>query len=111
MKRILITGANKCISQAIVIILPEDFPDTYLLLGSRDVARGQTAIQQIIDKLGGNTASRVELVQIDVTSDESVMNAVEAIKAKHGDSAPLYGLVNNAGGTSDSPRGYVEGIF
>ena len=62
----------------------------------------------IIDKLGGNSASRVELVQIDVTSDESLKNAVEAIKAKHGDSAPLYGLVNNAGGTSDSPRGYVD---
>ena len=43
----------------------------------------------IIDKLGGNSASRVELVQIDVTSDESLKNAVEAIKAKHGDSAPL----------------------
>ena len=56
----------------------------------------------IIDKLGGNSASRVELVQIDVTSDESLKNAVEAIKAEHGDSAPLYGLVNNAGGTSDS---------
>ena len=53
----------------------------------------------IIDKLGGNYASRVELVQIDDTSDESLKNAVEAIKAKHGDSAPLYGLVNNAGGT------------
>ena len=108
MKRILVTGANKGIGQAIVTKLLEDFPDTYLLLGSRDVARGQTAIQQIIDKLGGKTASRVELVQIDVTSDESVMNAVETIKAKHGESAPLYGLVNNAGGTSDSPRGYVD---
>ena len=108
MKRILVTGGNKGIGQAIVTKLLEDFPDTYLLLGSRDVARGQNAIQHIIDKLGGNTASRVELVQIDVTSDESVMNAVEAIKAKHGDSAPLYGLVNNAGGTSDSPRGYVD---
>ena len=98
MKRILVTGGNKGIGQAIVTKLLEDFPDTYLLLGSRDVARGQNAIQQIIDKLGGNTASRVELVMI----------AVEAIKAKHGESAPLYGLVNNAGGTSDSPRGYVD---
>ena len=50
MKRILVTGANKGIGQAIVTKLLEDFPDTYLLLGSRDVARGQTAIQQIIDK-------------------------------------------------------------
>ena len=63
MKRILVTGANKGIGQAI-----EDFPDNNLLLGSRDVAR-QNAIQQIIDKSGG--AKRVEIVQIDVTSDES----------------------------------------
>ena len=108
MKRILVTGANKGIGQAIVTKLLEDFPDTYLLLESWDVARGQNAIQQIIDKLGGDIADRVELVQIDVTSDESVMNAAEAIKAKNGESAPLFGLVNNAGGTSDSPRGYVD---
>ena len=70
-------------------------------MGSRDVARGQNAIQHIIDKLGRDNANRVVLVQIDVTSDESVMNAVdkEAINANHGESAPLYGLVNNARGT------------
>ena len=77
MRRILVTVGNKGIGQAIVTKLLEDFPDTYLLLGSRDVARGQNAIKQIIDKLGGNTASRVELVYIDVTSDGSLINAVE----------------------------------
>ena len=34
-------------------------------MGSRDVARGQNAIQDIIDKLGRDNANRVELVQID----------------------------------------------
>jgi len=108
MKRIIVTGANKGIGLAIVTKLLEDFPDTYLLLGSRDVGRGQGALEQI----GEVYKDRVELLQIDVTSDESVKNAVEAVKAKHGDNEPLFGLVNNAGGTlgptDDSARGTVE---
>jgi len=103
-----VTGANKGIGLAIVTKLLEDFPDTYLLLGSRDVGRGQAALEQI----GEVYKDRVELLQIDVTSDESVKNAVEAVKAKHGDNEPLFGLVNNAGGTlgptDDSARGTVE---
>ena len=30
------------------------------------------------------------------------------VQAKHGDSEPLFGLVNNAGGMSESPRGIVD---
>jgi len=108
MRRILVTGANKGIGQAIVIKLLEDFPDTYLLLGSRDVTRGENAVEQIVERLGGEIRKRVEIVQIDVTSDESVKNAAKDIKSTHGEPEPLYGLVNNAGGTSDSPRGYLE---
>jgi len=108
MKRILVTGANKGIGLAIVTKLLQDFPDTYLLLGSRDVGRGQAALQQVLEQLGDAGKDRVELIQIDVTSDESVRNAVEAVKAKHGDSEPLFGLVNNAGGFSESPRGIVD---
>jgi len=108
MKRILVTGANKGIGLAIVIKLLEDYPDTYLLLGSRDVVRGEAAVQQVVERLGDVSKNRVELVEIDVSSDESVKNAVEAVKAKHGKSEPLFGLVNNAGGSSDTPRGYVD---
>jgi len=107
MKRILVTGGNKGIGQAIVTKLLQDFPDTYLLLGSRDVTRGEDAIKQIVEKLGEKIRSRLELVHIDVTSDSSVSTAVKTILAKHG-SEPLYGLVNNAGGNSDTPRGYLE---
>ena len=101
------TGGNKGIGQAIVTKLLQDFPDTYLLLGSRDVARGQDAIRQIVEKLGDKIQARLELVQIDVTSDSSVSSAVKSVLAKHGPE-PLYGLVNNAGGNSDTPRGYLE---
>eukprot|EP00092_Neocalanus_flemingeri_P032030 GFUD01034812.1.p1 GENE.GFUD01034812.1~~GFUD01034812.1.p1 ORF type:complete len:313 (-),score=94.70 GFUD01034812.1:83-1021(-) len=108
MKRILVTGANKGIGLAIVTKLLQDYPDTYLLLGSRDVGRGQAALQTVVAELGEDSKERLELVEIDVTSDESVKNAVEAVKAKHGESEPLYGLVNNAGGSLDTPRGTVD---
>ena len=108
MKRILVTGANKGIGLAIVTKLLEDYPDTYLLLGSRDVGRGQAAIRQVVEQLGDDTKERLEMVQIDVTSEESVKNAAEAIKAKHGESEALYGLVNNAGGFLNTPRETVD---
>ena len=52
MKTILVTGANKGIGLGIVRRLLRDYPDTHLLLGSRDVARGQEAVNQILGELG-----------------------------------------------------------
>jgi len=106
-KRILVTGGNKGIGLAIVTKLLQDFPDTYLILGSRDVRRGQAAVAQI-NELMSDSCNRLELLQLDVTSDESVKAAVELLKAKYEEDKPLYGLVNNAGGFSDSARGTVE---
>ena len=74
MKAILVTGANKGIGLAIVTKLLEDFPDTYILLGSRNVARGREALQHVVRKLGYEGKNRVDLLQIDVTSDESMSN-------------------------------------
>ena len=106
-KRILVTGGNKGIGLAIVTKLLQDYPDTYLILGSRDVRRGQAAVAQI-NELMSDSCYRLELLQLDVTSDESVKAAVELLKAKYEEDEPLYGLVNNAGGFSDSARGTVE---
>jgi len=103
-----VTGANKGIGLAIVTKLLEDYPDTYLLLGSRDVGRGEAAVRQVVGELGEGYSQRIELIQLDVTSEESIKNAVEAVKAKHGATEPLYGLVNNAGGFSESPSGIVD---
>jgi len=102
MKRILVTGANKGIGQAIVKKLLEDYPDTHLLLGSRSVERGEAALEQIVEQLGEAARSRLEVIQLDVTSEDSVNKAVENV-AKLGTS-PLYGLVNNAGGWSGSAK-------
>jgi len=108
MKAILVTGANKGIGLAIVTKLLEDFPDTYILLGSRNVARGREALQHVVRKLGYEGKNRVDLLQLDVTSDESIRDAVNTVKKMLGDKEPLYGLVNNAGGMSGTPREILE---
>ena len=82
MRHILVTGANKGIGEAIVKKLLKDYPDTFLLLGSRSVERGVAAIERITRELGGNTKERIELIEIDISSDESVRKAAETVLAK-----------------------------
>jgi carbonyl reductase 1 len=108
MKRILVTGANKGIGLAIVTKLLQDYPDTFLLLGSRDIGRGQAALRQVMKQIKHLGKDRVDLIQIDVTSNESVKKAVETVWTKFEDSEPLYGLVNNAGGATGSSREILQ---
>ena len=109
MKCILVTGGNKGIGLAIVTKLLKDHADTFVFLGSRDANRGQTAVQGIIESLGEPYKNRLELIQLDVTSDESVANAVKHIRNKYQeDSQPLYGVINNAGGFLNTPRGTID---
>ena len=99
MKRVIVTGANKGIGLAIVKRLLEQFPDVFVYLGSRDQGRGLTAIEQLESDVGPSSKGRVKLLELDVTSDESVSKAVEAVKNDMSNSNDLlYGLVNNAGG-------------
>ncbi len=49
MKRILITGANKGIGLATVKKLLESYSDTYVLLGSRDLSRGQHTLNELVN--------------------------------------------------------------
>lgn len=85
MKKILITGANSGIGLALAEQLAQD--GIHVFLGSRSAERGAAAVKSIADK------GKVELVVLDVTSDESVKAAVEQLKPH----APLFAVVNNAG--------------
>ena len=92
MRWVLVTGANKGIGLAIVEKLLQDFNDVSVFLGSRSVERGKAAIAS----LPSACQDRVQLVEIDVASNDSIVEAAKTVKSILGDSE-LYGVVNNAG--------------
>ena len=108
MRRILVTGANKGIGLAIVKKLLQGFPDTHLYLGSRDVERGERALQEVVKELGKEVSSRLDLIQLDVCSDPSVEAALNNLKRRLGEGGRLYGLVNNAGGILSDVRQTIQ---
>lgn len=92
-KRILVTGGNKGIGRAVCEKLLNDYDDVHVLLGSRDKERGKMAVQEICAALGDGSSNRLELVEIDTSSTESVSKAAEVVsKGGH-----LYAILNNAG--------------
>ncbi len=100
MKRILVTGANKGIGLATVEKLLSDYPDTTILLGSRDIANGEQAVAHLLEKQPA-WKDRLQCLQIDVSDQESVITARDTVKNLFAsESTPLYGIVNNAGTAS-----------
>ena len=95
MKNILVTGANKGIGLAVVSSALSEHLDARLILASRNAERGKDAVATL---LSTNPAwkSRLATLELDVTSDNSVEQARDALPhLLEGNS--LYGLVNNAG--------------
>lgn len=97
MKRVLVTGGNKGIGLAICRRLLEEHPDVFVILGSRDVGRGEEAVRS----LSPISQDRIELAILDTSDDNSVRAAAQSICGSSSDdsssSSSLYGIVNNAG--------------
>lgn len=120
MQRFLVTGANKGIGLATVKALLDTNKQAFVFLGSRDVTRGQDAVKAIVEASPESYSGRVEALQIDVSDDSSVSQAVETVRARlaGGDGAAassspssyLHALINNAGmvpSDSSSPEGFA----
>jgi len=89
---ILVTGANKGIGFEVVKKLvqqPSSNSNDVILLGSRDLKRGQDALQQL------GSSPNVHLLQLDTSSKESIVRATNEIKEKYG--GQLDVIINNAG--------------
>jgi len=94
-KRILVTGGNKGIGKAICERLLSEWPVTHVLLASRSLERGQQAVQDIQQALGGDATvkDRLVCIELDTSNDKSVQ-AAAALLAQQPE---LYGIINNAG--------------
>jgi NAD(P)-dependent dehydrogenase (short-subunit alcohol dehydrogenase family) len=98
-KIILITGANTGIGlESIKALLQSETP-YHILLGSRSLEKGEAAMRELQAEFP-STPSSLELLGVDVSSDESIEAAFKAVKEKHG---RVDTLVNNAGTCSRLP--------
>jgi NAD(P)-dependent dehydrogenase (short-subunit alcohol dehydrogenase family) len=83
----LVTGANKGLGKEVVRQLGTKGMRVYV--GSRNQARGEAAFAELVSE-----GLDAQLMQLDVTSDESVTKAAEILAQREGH---LDVLVNNAG--------------
>ena len=92
-KIVLVTGGNNGIGYETVKALLESQKPYHVLMGSRSVEKAQTAIEKLKADVP-ETSNTVEILEVDLTSDESIEKAFGEVKGKHG---YLDVLINNAG--------------
>ena len=92
-KIVLVTGGNNGIGYETVKALLESDKPYHVLLGSRSLGKAKHAIESL-QKECPNSISTLEVIQVDLDSDESIEKAFEQVKANPGH---LDVLVNNAG--------------
>ena len=89
---IFISGANKGLGFLVVkklLAASSTNNNDIILLGSRDLQRGQEALKQL------GSPSNVHLLQVDTSSKESIAHATDEIKQKYGGQLDI--IINNAG--------------
>ena len=88
-KHILVTGASSGIGLALCKLLIRDH-SCYVYLGSRNVAKGETAKKTILEEVP-DKAGMIEVIQIDVGSDDSVQAAAKGLRDR-GNGFNIYNL-------------------
>ncbi|KAI4603867.1 hypothetical protein KJ359_003689 [Pestalotiopsis sp. 9143b] len=91
---VLVTGANGGIGLETVVHLAQSSDEYHILLGSRSAEKGNKALQEIKSAHGEPLKSIVTVLQLDVTSRESILAAKDGIESDFG---KLDVLINNAG--------------
>ncbi|MBB4803946.1 NAD(P)-dependent dehydrogenase (short-subunit alcohol dehydrogenase family) [Flavobacterium nitrogenifigens] len=95
MDSVLITGANRSIGLETAKQLSEK--GLFVYLGSRDLQKGE----EVAKELTQNGFKNIKAIQIDVTNDESVLEAKNLVEKEQG---KLDILINNAGILGDIPQ-------
>ncbi|KAI4653737.1 hypothetical protein J4E93_001504 [Alternaria ventricosa] len=104
---ILITGANGGIGFSLATQLLEN-AKYLILLGSRSAEKGEAAVKQL---QGKGLPGKVELLQIDVSDETSILKAKDVVEGKYGRASShthklptsIDALVNNAAITGEAP--------
>ncbi|ROV97136.1 hypothetical protein VMCG_07468 [Cytospora schulzeri] len=90
-KIVLVTGANQGLGLGVIEVAGLRYPSNTYILCSRNVDNGKSAIA----KLGeAGVKAKVDLVQLEVTNDGHIAEAVKYVESTYG---RLDVLINNAG--------------
>ena len=89
----LVTGGNNGIGFETVKALLRSKKSYHILLGSRSIEKGEAAIGTLKKEVLGSR-NTVELLQVDLTSDNSIEKAFKQVEASPGH---VDILINNAG--------------
>lgn len=87
MSTILITGGNRGIGFGIVQALTRRIPSSTIILGCRNLATGQEAIDQL---RGQGVSSNLDAIQLDIDDIQSITNAVDAVNDRYGKLDGVY---------------------
>lgn len=90
---VFITGGNNGIGYETVKALLQSPKPYHILLGSRSVEKGRSAIDTLRKECSA-TSNTVETVQVDISNDESIEKAFKQVQTNPGH---IDILVNNAG--------------
>ncbi|THW57469.1 NAD(P)-binding protein [Aureobasidium pullulans] len=94
---VFVTGANTGLGLEIVKALCKSTTAYHIFLGSRDPVKGEEAAKQVQQELP-STQSTIQVIQTDLSSDDSLEKAIETISSTTGH---LDILINNAGASFD----------
>jgi NAD(P)-dependent dehydrogenase (short-subunit alcohol dehydrogenase family) len=79
-KTALVTGGNRGLGFGFVEVLADELgPEAAIYLGARDLDKGREAAERL-----GRTGRRVEVLEIDISQDDSIARAAETLGERHG---------------------------
>jgi len=104
LRTVLITGANSGVGLATIKVLTSASTDYHVIISARSISNAQIAKSEI-EAENPRSASRLSIVQLDITDGASISRARDFVEKEFGH---LDALINNAASGNGDPDVYTR---